>query len=797
MTRRLSDAMEAQALTLLEDALSQPVEQRMSWLSTRGDVAEEVRERVAALLALEPATTSFLHPAVPQDQGSSPKLTDLTGERVGAFELAEMIGVGGMSVVYRASRADGAFEQDVAVKLFAAGHLDPSAVQRFDAERRIAATLEHPGIARVIDGGTTDAGTPFLVMELVRGEPIDRWCASNEADLKTRLRLIRATCDALAEAHGAGIVHRDLKSSNILVDDKGQVRLIDFGIAKVLEAGSVDLDQPETRVEARLMTPAYASPEQLLGRKITRASDVYSLSVVLYELLTGSRPHRLAGLSPREAERKVCETVPPDPSNAVGQTSDEPPRGLGNLPELRRRLRGDLDRIVMTGLRQDPNDRYADAQDLGEELDRFLRGEPVRARGASRWYRASHFVSRYRGAVAATALIFIVLAGGLLAVRHQAQQAQVQRDLARAEAERATTAQEFLVRMIQRADPFENADEPTLAGALKMAIPELETEFESQPELEADLRYAIGYALQNLGDIGPARFQLERALESRVELGNRLGQAMALDGLAIVDWWESDFASADQRFEQSRVLLESLAQDDVEASRFKVTMLGNWAAMNIDAGDYARSEALAREALALAGKQSDIELDTQAAIWSSLATASEGLGHHDEALDAFQRTVELQRQATGELHPSYAIVLNNLGLLYFGMDRLDDAIDAMSESVRIRRETLGSDHPQTATALFNLARLHTLADNLESAEALAREALEVASSGWERGHPRIGKAHEALAIVLRAKGRFQEALEQVTTAIEIYRNAAGVDPAWVENAQVLGDEIVLEIRAAQ
>lgn len=797
MSDRLSDALEAQALALLEEALGQPSAGRVAWLKAKTDAPEAVRERVLGLLAREPETTSFLEPGSVPSARAAPRLTDRSGERVGAFELTEMIGVGGMSVVYRARRADGAFDQDVAVKLFAAAHLDDTAMQRFDAERRIAATLEHPGIARVIDGGAMADGTPYLAMELVRGEPIDRWCESHSADLRTRLRLIRATCEALAHAHEAGIVHRDLKTSNILVDDHGQARLIDFGIAKVLDRGSIDLDQPETRYEARLMTPAYASPEQLLGRKVTRASDVYSMSVVLYELLTGSRPHRLAGLSATEAERKVCETVPPDPSAAVGGDGGTPPRGLGETAELRRHLRGDLDRIVMTGLRQDPNDRYADALELGEDLDRYLRGEPVRARGASRSYRAWHFVKRYRGAVAATAVVFAVLLGGLLGVQHQAREAQRQRDLAQDQAERAEAARAFLVDMIQRADPFENADEPTLAGALKQAIPDVEEQFAGQPELEADLRYAIGYALQNLGEIGPARFQLEQALAVRTESGDVVGQAEALDGLAIVDWWQSDFEAAERRFAEARELLDS-DHSGAERSRvLYVSMLGNWSAMRIDAGDYAGSETLALEALARAGSDPAIGLDTRAAIWSSLATSRQSLGRNDEALDAFRRTVELQRQATGEMHPSYAIVLNNLALLYYGMDRLEDAIEAMSESVRIRRATLGDDHPQTATALFNLSRLQTIAGNLEQAESLAREALTVARGGYDAGHPRIGKAHEALAIVLKAQGRFDAALAELTNAIEIYRNAQGVDPAWLEAAQKLGDDLVLELRAAE
>ncbi len=790
MNGRLSDALEAQSLAVLEEALSRPATDRLDWLDTQDQLPDAVRTRVRQLLAREPVTTSFLEPGIPRSAGGSPVLTDLSGQRLGAFELVEMIAAGGMSVVYRGRRADGAFEQDVAVKLFSAAHLDSTALQRFDAESRIAATLEHPGIARVIDGGTMGDGTPYLAMELVRGEPIDRWCDRHSADLPTRVRLIRATCEALAHAHGRGIVHRDLKASNILVDDNGQARLIDFGIAKVLESAQLDLDQPETRFEARLMTPAYASPEQLLGRTISRASDVYSMSVVLYELLTGSRPHRLAGLSPREAERRVCETVPMDPSAAVGRDGGAPPKGLGDSTALKRRLRGDLDRIVMTGLRQDPEQRYADAAALGEDLERYLRGEPVEARGASKWYRASRFVRRYRGAVAATAAVFLVLVAGLLAVQHQAREAERQRDIARSEAQRAEAARAFLVDMIQRADPFENADEPTLAGALKMAIPELDAQFLDQPELEADLRYAIGYALQNLGEIGPARFQLERALESRIEQGDVVGQAEALDGLAIVDWWDSDFAASEARFAEALSLLESVDDPGPRARRLRVNLLGNWAARRIDAGDYSSSEALARRALEAARMEPAVALDTRAAIWSTVATATDGLGRQDEALGAFERTLELQRQATGEMHPSYAIVLNNLALTYHGMGRLDDAVRTMSDSVAIRRETLGSRHPQTATALFNLARLQTLVGDLDRAEDLAREALDVARSGYETGHPRIGKAHEALGIVLKAKGEHEAALQEISAAIAIYRDAPGVDPAWLEAARTIGDELV-------
>ena len=320
----------------------------------------------------------------------------------------------------------------------------------------------------------------------------------------------------------------------------------------------------------------------------------------------------------------------------------------------------------------------------------------------------------------------------LAAVRMQAEEARTQRDLARQEAARAESARDFLVEMIGRADPFENADAPTLAGSLRQALPGLDDRFSGQPALEADLRYAIGYALQNLGEIAPAREQLERALELRRQSGTPVDRAEVHDGLAIVAWWESDFAAGSAHFERALGLLEGLESE--RASLLRVNVLANWAAMMIDAGDNERSEALAVQALAAAEGNPAVDDETLAAIWSSIATARDGLGRPEEALAAFENTMEIQRRATGEMHPSYAIVLNNLALMHYGMDRLDDAMTAMQRSVEIRRATLGSDHPQTATALFNLARLQTIAGELEAAERHAREALDVATRGYDAAH---------------------------------------------------------------
>ncbi|MFW5816620.1 MAG: protein kinase domain-containing protein [Wenzhouxiangella sp.] len=769
------------ALKLFTEALDVPEAGRGAWLEQKTAGNEALREAIRKLLDADRDRGAFLASSVAFS-------TDRSGERLGAFEVTELAATGGMSQVYRGRRVDGTFDQQVAIKLFDGRLLHAEARARFEAERRIVAALEHPGLARVIDGGATSDGTPYLVMEWVEGDPITRYCSANALDLSARITLVIGICEALDVAHRRGIVHRDIKPGNVLVDRYGRPKLIDFGVAKVLADSQIEVELPETRVGGAMMTPEYASPEQLSGGEVSQASDVYSLGVLLYELLTGVRPNRLAGMSPAEMERSVLETVPADPSQAVAQQRISPPQGLGSARALRQRLKGDLDRIVMSAMRLEPQRRYGSVQSLADDLARYLEGKPVVARGASRWYRARRFVDRHWVVVGATGLVIAALSISLFVVRMQTEETRAQRDLARVEAERARSARDFLIEMIGRADPFENVAEPTLAGSIKLAIPGIEGRFAGQPALEADLRHAIGYALQNLGDVDAAREQLDRSLQLRQANGSALGLAEVHASLGLVEWWESDFESAETRFEQALAMLEG--ELDASARALRVQVLANWAAMMIDAGEYGKSEALALEALQSADATDGVSEETLASIWSSIATARDGLGRSEEALEAFERTRQLQLAATGEMHPSYAIVLNNLALMYHGMDRLDDATQTMQRSVEIRRATLGSSHPQTATALFNLARLQTLAGDLEYAEQNALEALTVATNGYSPGHPRVGKAHEALAIVLKGQGRWAEASSHAELALSIYREAPGVDPAWITASESLIESLI-------
>ena len=762
------------ALAIFEDSLDQPERQRDAWIAAQCADDATLAAEVERLCVADRSASSFLEsPAI--------TLRDHRGERFGPFLLEDELGAGGMGRVYRARRVDDGFEQEVAVKLFDQAVRDPVALARFDAERRILARLEHPGIARLIDGGAAADGTPWVAMELVRGETITLYCERHLLDVAERVALMIRVCNALEAAHEQGVVHRDIKPGNVLVDEYGKPRVIDFGIAKVLDAGFLNADLPATATQAVPLTPEYASPEQVRGESVGTASDVYGLGILLYELLTGTRPYRLTSPSPLELAQTVCLTIPPDPSDRVARGGLGALQGLPAARELRRRLRGDLDRIVMTALRKAPGERYASAAGLGRDLERHLTGQPVSARGASRWYRFTRFVQRHQFASIATAAAILILATGLVAVAIQARRAQH-------EAERAEAARDFLASLILRADPFEMAAEPTLAGALRASLQGIEQRFAGQPQLEADMRYAIGYALQNLGDAATARQQLQYALDYRNQHGTALEQAEALDGLGLVDWWGSDMIAAEARLKEALQRIEG--DQSAAAKRARVNSLTNLGAMLIDAGDFPRSVEFSRKAEQAAEAAGNIDIETRAMIQGNLGNALTELDGQDEAaMAAFARAESLQREATGEMHPNYAILLNNMALALHGMDRRDEAIRAMQRSVDIRRATLGPKHPQTATALFNLAAMLVSVDRVADAEPLALEALSVAEDGYEAGHPRIGKAHEMLGRVYAASDRPDLARQQFESALEIYRAAINVDPGWIEQARARLDQL--------
>jgi len=429
-----------QVKAVLATALDMPVAERSNYLDQNCAGDQSLRETVQQLLGNEESSQDFMTPealatttaAVLPDEGKF-----WLGRRVGPYKITQQIGAGGMGEVYRAVRADSQYEKEVALKVVRAGQYAGFVIDRFRNERQILATLDHENIARLLDGGTTDDGTPYFVMELIEGRPLSEYCEERHLSVTDRLRLFLKACAAVQYAHQRLIIHRDIKPGNILVTSEGTPKLLDFGIAKIVDAGP-DYPRTDATITAfRILTPHYASPEQISGAPITTSSDVYSLGVVLYELLSGQSPYGDRTTSPAEVAQAVCDDEPEGPSVAVLR-SRSADRGGAASEKVAKQLRGDLDNIVLMALRKEPGRRYQSVEQFSEDIRRHLENVPVMARRDTAWYRSSKFVIRHRVGVMSSAVATIALLGGLAyalyeghAARQQAQIASVQR--ARAE----------------------------------------------------------------------------------------------------------------------------------------------------------------------------------------------------------------------------------------------------------------------------------------------------------------------------------------------------------------------------
>ncbi|MDQ6678710.1 MAG: serine/threonine protein kinase [Acidobacteriota bacterium] len=406
---------------IYESALAKDAAERNAFLVQACQGDDAIRREVELLLGARERVPNWMNEPLLAPAPSFDSVPRMEGRELSGYRLMHEIGSGGMGSVYLAERSDGAFRKQVAIKIIQPGMKSANIAQRFRQEREILASLDHPGIARLLDAGATGEGLPYFVMEFVDGQPIDRWCDERKLNVTQRLELFRAVCEAVQYAHQRLVVHRDLKPGNILVTADGTVKLLDFGIAKLLHQQQAnDPESTRTRTLMQAMTPEYASPEQVNGGSITTLTDVYSLGVVLYELLTGHRPHHLLRAAVREMARIVSEEEPMRPSMAVATTEERlTPMAVsevreGNPIRLRKRLEGDLDWILLTALHSEPVRRYGSVEAFGEDLGRHLANQPVKARGDSLLYRTSRFVRRHPGKVVAGTLIIFSVVAGLL-----------------------------------------------------------------------------------------------------------------------------------------------------------------------------------------------------------------------------------------------------------------------------------------------------------------------------------------------------------------------------------------------
>jgi serine/threonine protein kinase/tetratricopeptide (TPR) repeat protein len=705
---------------------------------------------------------------------------------IGNYRLIRELGHGGMGTVYLAHRADDEYQKEVAIKVVKGGVVTADLLWRFRAERQILANLDHPYIARLLDGGTTEWRAPYVVMEYVKGEPIDRYCDHNKLTTEQRLALFRNVCSAVHYAHQNLVVHRDIKPANILVTAAGEPKLLDFGIAKLLKQKEERHARTETHAGVRLMTPEYASPEQIRGDSITTASDVYSLGVLLYELLTGYLPYEFKSRSPREIEQAICEQQPRRPSTAI--TRDEPGRASSGGPRataaseasllrsttparLTRLLRGDLDNIVLMAIRKEPERRYSSAEVLSEDIRRHLAGLPVVARGDSLGYRARKFIGRHTAGVSAAASIVLLIAA---LIGFYTWRLANERDRARVEAAKARQVSEFLTGLFQVSDPGEaKGRNITARELLDKGAAKIEKELAGEPAVQATMMTIIGRVYQSMGLYDDAAPLLEKALgirrglfgEENVEVARSmfdLGSLLQAKGAN--DRAEPLYMSA---LEIQRKLSGDKSTDLAET-------LNNLGEIFQYRGDLEKATEYYRQALALNRRLLGSEHREIATNLSNLATVMAAKGDLDSAISLNGEALGMRRRLLGDDHPDLAFSLNNQAVFLQQKGEYAKAEAFLRQSLSIRIKILGEDHPDVGKNLSNLGFLLIEKGDLTGAEPVLRRSLEILRKSLPPGHSDISRPLLGLGTLQLRMGEPVNAQPLLREAVEIRRKAMPV-----------------------
>ena len=773
----------------------------------------------------------------------------LIGTRVGSYRIASILGHGGMSTVYRGERDDSQYQQTVAIKVLQHAVLHPRMRSRLHSERHILATLDHPSIARLIDSGELEDGTPYLVMDYVDGESIDAYCDGRTLFVRERLELFIEVCAAVHYAHRNLVVHRDIKASNIYVTSDGVPKLLDFGVAKLLAPESLSHTLAVTRLQERILTPENAAPEQVLGRSITTATDIYALGVLLYQLLSGRSPYRLLSYSQLQLERAICMDDPARPSHIVvskirGESNSDRSRisdRRGLSPQrLRARLSGDLDAIVAMAMRKEPDRRYPSVEALADDLRRHLQGKPVRARQGDWRYNSAKFVRRHLFAAVAAAALFlglVVIAGVTLWQNHRIGLA---RDATALERDRAQQVSGFLVDVFSQADPYNaQGKEPTAKDLLDAGANKISANTNLQPEVRAQLLESMALAYRHQGQTERAIKLFEQAVGIRRDerpINNR-NVAVALANLARALADGGYFVSAEGYLQQAIELVQADNADSQEAADILV-QFGHFA-LNAKS-DPERARILFSQALAIyRGLPGDQHLSiaatlsalSSAANWTgdfmigeqyqrdaltifratvsrnhpdhAVALASLGYiltqrGKYAEAEQTLNEALEIERNVFGPDDLGVASIEKDLGTLYGREGDLHRAMGSTEDALRIATKRLGASSYIRGYYLDSLARLKLDANDAVGAEADAREALNIYADKLPQRHLYVASVRHLLGEVLLQRRLLPEAETELRTAVDIYTALAGPDNWRTARSQAsLGWILIEEGKAAE
>ncbi len=748
------DAERWQRLSPLLDAMFElDAETRLRSLELLREEDPQLAADLESLMALEAERDDFL---------SQPLVAPLPGMRpgllVGPYRLERMLGEGGMGQVWLASRADGFYQRRVALKLLRPGLADPKLRLRFTREREILARLEHPHIARLLDAGISEDSQPYLALEYVDGEPITDWSRTHAQTLDVRLRLFLQTCEAVSHAHANLIVHRDLKPSNILVTPLDEVRLLDFGIAKLLDTGEPALDH--TRTGLRTFTLHYAAPEQIRGEPVTTMTDVYALGVVLYELLTDARPYALKRQSDAEWEEAILDVDPQRPSLALLRGEDD----ATDAHALRRRARalaGDLDNIVLKALAKRPEQRYSSVEALALDVQRFRDGKPVQARPQSVGYRVRKYGHRHRWALGTGALVAVVLSTALGIVAWQARAAMQ-------EANRAQALQDFVVGLFEHASGGSGDGRLDVRQLLDVGAQRGARELATQPVARAELFGVIARLRLGLGDYRPAMALLERQAAIVASLGDDAPSGLRLE--SVTDHGRAQRLLGDEGgCIRTMQPLQSLAlreqkQLPTQASEF-YSQLGR---CHRATGAQSRARPLFERALALQRNPLDDAVGTAASL-ADLASLDSDAGNTVKALRGYRSALASLPASGGTAHPLAIDLLRSICALERGDGKLDAAERDCRHALTLALSLQGRDHPASVDARRQLAAIHVDQGRLQEAEVAFRESRAWLAARLGSEHESVAKDDNSLGIIAWERGDITGALSALDHSIAVRR----------------------------
>jgi eukaryotic-like serine/threonine-protein kinase len=701
---------------------------------------------VARLKAMLKAAERERDPLRASVQQAAANFAPALPETIGPFQVQRQLGIGGMGAVYLCTRSDDDFTQLLAVKRLTNRNVTTLGRDRLVLERRVLARLRHPNIAQLVDGGEDSDGTPYVAMEYIEGTGIDRYAEARGLDRRGRVELFLQLCAAVQFAHQNLVVHRDLKPDNVLVDAHDQVKLLDFGIAKLLGDGE-SLDATAVPTVAGAMTPHYASPEQVRGEPVSQASDIYSLGMILYELLVGHRPYRLETTRPSEIERIVCTSEPPAPSRALGW------RGAAAR---------DLDAIVLKALHKEAARRYASAGQLGEDLQRWLDGMPVLAHPDSRAYRLRTFVRRHPVGTAISLLALVTLTAFAAAMAWQANRVAEQRDVAEREARVATETADFLLDLFAASDPRErNPTELSARDVLNAAAKRLPEAMASDPRSRARMMQVIGLAFANLGDAGKSVDLLKQALALREQVAgpNSAEVSDTLNRLGNVYRQFGQLKEAESMLKRALDWRTHNGPVDAELA----DSWNNYGLLLSDLDHLDEAETALRRSIELHQQVNGKDDSRIAFPLHNLAIVLRKQNRLAEARTAAMQSLQLKRERDVQI-ASLALTQGVLAGIEGRMGLLDDALKNAQESLDLRRTTYGNDSPMISTGLTNLANIHLKRGETDAARALYREAVTLHERTHNDDSLLAARARLAYGQFLLATGETAEARAQLQRA---------------------------------